>query len=86
MYADSYFKKYSEGESDLEQMATNICMMIAHCFQEDNSGLLENIITYDKVKDTPTSMSRMEKRYYVIRRIVDVRPVISGKHPEYQNS
>lgn len=51
VYADSYFKKYSEGESDLEQMATNICMMIAHCFQEDNSGLLENIITYDKVKD-----------------------------------
>ena len=51
VYADSYFKKYSEGENDLEQMATNICMMIAHCFQEENSGLLENIITYDKVKD-----------------------------------
>lgn len=51
IYADSYFKEYSGDENDLEQMATNICMMIAHCFQEDNSGLLENILTYDKVKD-----------------------------------
>lgn len=51
VYADSYFKEYSGDENDLEQMATNICMMIAHCFQEDNSGLLENILTYDKVKD-----------------------------------
>ena len=33
-----------------------------------------------------TSMCRMERRYYVIRRIADVSPAISGKHPEYQNS
>lgn len=51
VYADSYFKEYSGDEHDLEQMATNICMMVAHCFQEDNSELLQNILTYNKVKD-----------------------------------